>query len=42
VEDRPFNDFRYSVDITLLKSIGWEEKFTNFEENLDLIIKTTS
>jgi dTDP-glucose 4,6-dehydratase len=38
VEDRPFNDFRYSVDITLLKSLGWEEKFTNFEENLEKLI----
>ena len=38
VEDRPFNDFRYSVDTTLLKSLGWEEKFTNFEENLKKLI----
>lgn len=34
VEDRPFNDFRYSVDITLLKSLGWEEKYTNFIDNV--------
>jgi dTDP-glucose 4,6-dehydratase len=38
VEDRPFNDFRYSVDTTLLKSLGWEEKFTNFEENINYLI----
>lgn len=38
VEDRPFNDFRYSVDTTLLKSLGWEEKFTNFEQNIDYLI----
>lgn len=42
VEDRPFNDFRYSVDTTLLKSLGWDEVFTNFEENLDSLIKTTA
>jgi len=34
VEDRPFNDFRYSVDITLLKSLGWEEVYTNFTQNV--------
>ena len=34
VEDRPFNDFRYSVDITLLKSLGWEEKYTKFIDNV--------
>ncbi len=38
VEDRPFNDFRYSVDTTLLKSLGWGEKFTNFTVNLDTLI----
>jgi dTDP-glucose 4,6-dehydratase len=38
VEDRPFNDFRYSVDISRLKELGWEEKHTNFEENLDILI----
>jgi dTDP-D-glucose 4,6-dehydratase len=38
VEDRPFNDFRYSVDTTLLKSLGWEEKFTDFEENINYLI----
>lgn len=42
VEDRPFNDFRYSVDTTLLKSLGWEEKFTNFEANIDYLIKNTT
>lgn len=42
VEDRPFNDFRYSVDTTLLKSLGWEERFTNFEENIDYLIKNTA
>jgi dTDP-D-glucose 4,6-dehydratase len=42
VEDRPFNDFRYSVDTTLLKSLGWEEKFTNFNENLDRLVSYDS
>jgi len=40
VEDRPFNDFRYSVDTTLLKSLGWEEKYTNFIENIESLIET--
>jgi UDP-glucose 4,6-dehydratase len=39
IEDRPFNDFRYSVETTLLKSLGWDEVFTNFEENIDFLIK---
>jgi dTDP-glucose 4,6-dehydratase len=38
VEDRPFNDYRYSVDATLLKSLGWEEKHTNFIENILTLI----
>ena len=39
VEDRPFNDFRYSVDTTLLKSLGWEEKYTNFIDNIESLIE---
>jgi dTDP-glucose 4,6-dehydratase len=42
VEDRPFNDFRYSVDTTVLKSLGWEEKFTDFEANIDYLINHTT
>lgn len=42
VEDRPFNDFRYSVDTTLLKALGWEEKFTDFNENLNRLISYAS
>lgn len=38
VEDRPFNDYRYSVDATLLKSLGWEEKHTNFIKNILTLI----
>lgn len=38
VEDRPFNDFRYSVNATQLKELGWKEEFTNFSMNLDLLI----
>jgi dTDP-glucose 4,6-dehydratase len=38
IEDRPFNDFRYSVDTTLLKSLGWEEKHTNFVKNIEYLI----
>jgi len=39
VEDRPFNDFRYSVDTTLLKSLGWEELFVNFNANINYLIE---
>ena len=42
VEDRPFNDFRYSVDTTLLKSLGWEEKYTNFIENIESLIEAAT
>jgi dTDP-glucose 4,6-dehydratase len=38
VEDRPFNDFRYSVDTTLLKSLGWKEIHTNFILNIQHLI----
>jgi dTDP-glucose 4,6-dehydratase len=42
VEDRPFNDFRYSVDTTLLKSLGWEELFINFNSNINYLIENTT
>ena len=42
VEDRPFNDSRYSVDATLLKSLGWEEKHTNFISNIEKLIQIVS
>jgi UDP-glucose 4,6-dehydratase len=38
VEDRPFNDFRYSVDTTRLRELGWSEVHTNFEHNIDALI----
>jgi dTDP-glucose 4,6-dehydratase len=38
VEDRPFNDYRYSVNTNLLKSLGWEEINTNFIENISKLI----
>lgn len=38
VPDRPFNDFRYSVDSSRLRELGWKEQHTDFEKNiLDLI-----
>lgn len=40
VEDRPFNDFRYSVDSSCLKSLGWEEIDNNFEKNLEFLINS--
>jgi dTDP-glucose 4,6-dehydratase len=42
VEDRPFNDFRYSVDTTLLRSLGWIEQHTNFIENIEKLINITN
>ena len=42
VEDRPFNDFRYSVDTTLLKSLGWDELFVNFNANINYLIENTN
>ena len=39
VPDRPFNDFRYSVDSTRLRELGWVEKNTDFEANLQLLIR---
>jgi dTDP-glucose 4,6-dehydratase len=38
VEDRPFNDFRYSVDRTRLMELGWQEVHTNFMENIELLL----
>jgi dTDP-glucose 4,6-dehydratase len=38
VSDRPFNDFRYHLDCTKLKELGWEPEFNNFSDNIDLLI----
>ena len=37
VKDRPFNDKRYAVDATKLRSLGWEQK-TSFEDGLKLTV----
>jgi len=42
VEDRPFNDSRYSVDTTLLKALGWKEKHTDFIANIEKLIRIVS
>jgi len=34
VSDRPFNDFRYSVDSSRLRELGWTEHHTDFEANI--------
>jgi len=34
VADRPFNDFRYAIDSSLLRSLGWSEQSTDFEANV--------
>ncbi len=38
VEDRPFNDFRYSVDTSALNALGWKEIHTSFIENIKKLI----
>jgi len=38
VEDRPFNDFRYAIDSTHLRKLGWTENI-KFNEGLDSVIK---
>jgi dTDP-glucose 4,6-dehydratase len=37
IEDRPFNDFRYHVNIDKLKSLGWNEDI-NFIQGLEELI----
>jgi UDP-glucose 4,6-dehydratase len=34
VPDRPFNDFRYAIDSTCLRALGWKEEHTDFEANV--------
>lgn len=38
VPDRPFNDFRYAIDSSLLRSLGWTEECKDFEGNVQLLI----
>jgi len=38
VADRPFNDFRYAINSSLLRSLGWKEEFTDFEKNVRSLI----
>jgi dTDP-D-glucose 4,6-dehydratase len=38
VEDRPFNDFRYSIDTSKLVKLGWEKQ-VSFDKGLDETIK---
>ena len=38
VEDRPFNDFRYAIDSSRLRALGWTEEHTDFEANLSSLI----
>ena len=37
VEDRPFNDFRYHVNIEKLKGLGWEE-IIEFKKGLNDLV----
>lgn len=38
VKDRPFNDKRYNIDITKIKSLGWKQQYS-FENALNETIK---
>lgn len=38
VEDRPFNDFRYSVISNKLKELGWKEMHTDFISNVSKLL----
>jgi dTDP-glucose 4,6-dehydratase/UDP-glucose 4,6-dehydratase len=40
VEDRPFNDFRYHVNIDKLKGLGWDEE-VDFLKGLNALIETS-
>lgn len=37
VEDRPFNDFRYAINSSKLRELGWKEEHTNFLENVKFL-----
>ena len=36
VKDRPFNDFRYSINFQKIMKLGWKPK-TNFEDKINEI-----
>jgi len=38
VADRPGHDFRYALDSSKLRSLGWQPKY-NFDEALDYTVK---
>ena len=42
VPDRPFNDFRYAIDSTRLRELGWSEKHTDFEANVRSLISVAT
>ncbi len=39
IEDRKFNDCRYSITSDNLHKLGWRLQYTNFEENIDQMIE---
>ena len=41
VEDRKFNDFRYSVDATLLRNLGWTDSI-HFGEGLSTLVNSSN
>jgi dTDP-D-glucose 4,6-dehydratase len=42
VPDRPFNDFRYAIDSSRLRELGWSERHTDFEANIRSLIHAKS
>lgn len=42
VPDRPFNDFRYAIDSSRLRALGWSELHTDFEANVRQLIAKAS
>jgi dTDP-D-glucose 4,6-dehydratase len=34
IEDRPFNDFRYAIDSSNIRKLGWSEK-VDFKDGID-------
>lgn len=37
VQDRPFNDYRYAIDITKLHELGWVERYNNLIKNVEVL-----
>ena len=38
IEDRPFNDFRYAIDSSTIRELGWEEK-VKFDKGINSTVE---